>query len=190
MARGRATVLLSGGIDSAACAHLLKQDGYQVSGVFVDFGQAAARMERLAVATLSERLSITTKLITVSTNEYFGAGEISGRNAFLVFSALTLASCTEGLLAIGVHSGTAYFDCSPSFIDRITPLVEECTNGRVSIIAPFLRWTKDEVYSFFLSSGIPVNQTYSCEAGGDEPCEICASCNDRKRLECWLNDAR
>jgi 7-cyano-7-deazaguanine synthase len=187
--RGRATVLLSGGIDSATCVHLLKQDGHDVSGIFVDFGQSAARMERRAVDALSARLSISTRIIRVSGSERLGTGELTGRNAYLIFSALLLGGCREGLLALGIHSGTPYFDCSPSFISRIAPLVEECTNGKVSVIAPLLNWTKDEVYSLFLKSEIPIAQTYSCEAGCDTPCNMCASCKDRARLECWLNDA-
>jgi 7-cyano-7-deazaguanine synthase len=187
--RRRATVLLSGGIDSATCVHLLKRDGYDVMGLFVDFGQASSRMERRAVDALTKTLPLSTKIIQVSAAEQFGIGELTGRNAFLIFSALLLGGCRDGLLALGIHAGTPYFDCSPSFIARVGPLVEECTNGRVTVAAPFLHWTKDEVYSLFLSSEIPIIQTYSCEAGGDEPCGSCASCKDRARLECSLNDA-
>lgn len=183
MARGQATVLLSGGIDSAACAHLLKKDGYSVGGLFVDFGQASAQREKRAAIAVSEWLSIPMRVLEIAQDQRFGAGEIPGRNAFLVFSALAVCRCHDGLLAIGIHAGTGYFDCSPSFIERVMPLVEECTNGRASVVAPFLHWTKDEVYSYFLSAELPLNRTYSCEAG-DEPCGVCASCRDRKRLEC------
>ena len=37
-----ATVLMSGGIDSAACAAFLAAQGIKVSALFVDHGQAAA----------------------------------------------------------------------------------------------------------------------------------------------------
>lgn len=187
MARGRAAVLLSGGIDSATCAHLLKRQGYDVSGVFVDFGQASARLERQAVEALAVCLSMPIRIIEISAAEEFGPGELTGRNAFLIFCALLLGGCREGLLALGIHAGTQYFDCSPAFMERITPLVEECTNGKVTAHAPFLHWSKDEVYSLFLSSGLPITQTYSCEAGRTEPCGSCASCKDRARLECSLS---
>jgi 7-cyano-7-deazaguanine synthase len=184
----RATVLFSGGIDSTSCIHLLKKDGYEVNGVFVDFGQASARMERRSVELLSKRLSFPVSIVQASANKNFGTGELLGRNAFLTFSALLLGGCHDGLLALGIHSGTPYFDCSPAFIARIEPLVQECTDGSVSVLAPFVHWTKDEVYSYFIASRIPLTETYSCEGGTNPPCGACTSCNDRARLECLPND--
>jgi 7-cyano-7-deazaguanine synthase len=167
----------------------MKEEGYDVSGLYVDFGQVSARKERHAIELLSDKLSITTKIIEASTTDKFGIGELIGRNAFLIFSAILLGGCCEGLLVLGIHSGTTYFDCSRAFVERIGPLVEECTDGRVGVVAPFLDWTKDEVYKLFLASGIPIAQTYSCERGYDEPCGVCSSCKDRARLECSLNVA-
>lgn len=186
----QATVLFSGGIDSTSCIHLLKRDGYDVRGVFVDFGQASARMEQHAVRLLSRRLAVPVRTIRASSEEEFGAGELTGRNAYLIFSALLMGGCREGLLAIGIHAGTPYFDCSPAFIDRIDPLISEYTDGRVSIVAPFLNWKKDDVYSFFASTEIPLRETYSCELGTESSCGECASCRDRVRLECWQSAAR
>jgi 7-cyano-7-deazaguanine synthase len=180
----RATVLFSGGIDSTSCIELLKRDGFEVTGCFVDFGQASAKMERRSVSVLSQTLSITVHTITISAQRKFETGELTGRNAMLVFNALLLGNCPDGLIALGIHAGSGYYDCSPSFIDRIDPLVQECTNGKISVIAPFLYWQKDDIYSFFLNTGIPISETYSCEAGGEMQCGVCASCKDRTRLEC------
>lgn len=184
----RATVLFSGGIDSTSCIHLLKQDGYDVSGLFIDFNQPASRKERQCTETLSKTLEIPLQIIEVKSNTNFESGELLGRNSFFVFSAILLGNCIDGLLTLGIHAGTPYFDCSPAFLERIDPLVQECTDGKVSLVAPFLHWSKDDVYSFFLSSGLPLSQTYSCEAG-NAPCGECASCKDRSRLECLPNDA-
>ena len=101
-----------------------------------------------------------------------------------MFSALLLGGCREGLLVIGIYAGTPYFDCSPAFVARINPLIGECSSGRVSVLAPFVDWPKDEVYSYFLNARIPLERTYSCEAGVMPPCQDCASCKDRARLEC------
>jgi 7-cyano-7-deazaguanine synthase len=178
----RATVLFSGGIDSTSCIHLFKERGYEVYGVFVDFGQAAANCESESVGRLSTRLCIPVTRLEASSPTAFGAGELVGRNAFLIFSALLLGSCHDGLLAIGIHAGTGYYDCSPAFLSRAEPLVQECSNGRVSLVAPFIEWSKDDVYSFFIASQLPLNETYSCEAGTVPPCGECASCRDRVRL--------
>src|SRR5205085_7712545 len=119
--------------------------------------------------------------------ETFGVGELTGRNAFLIFCAILLGGCQDGMLAIGIHAGTPYFDCSPSFVERIDPLVRECSNGRVSLLAPFVDWSKGDVYSYFVNSKIPLSRTYSCEAGLMPPCGQCLSCQDRARLECSQN---
>lgn len=179
-----AAVLLSGGIDSTSCAHLLQKQGYDVKGVFVDFGQASATMERQAVREIGTHLGIAVETIAASADTKFGAGELIGRNSFLIFSALLLGRCHRGVVVLGIHSGTPYFDCSPAFIERMDPLVQECSNGKVAVSAPFLTWSKDDIYSYFLSSGLPLDLTYSCERGTSTPCGTCASCKDRARIKC------
>jgi 7-cyano-7-deazaguanine synthase len=179
-----ATVLFSGGIDSTSAVHFLRTKDFSVRGLFVDFGQASARMERRAIKNLQRLLDIPITEVSASGPANFGAGELTGRNAFLVFSALLLGGCDRGILALGIHDGTPYFDCSMAFLGRIDGLVSECTDGKVSISAPFAEWSKDEIYSYFLSLNIPLDSTYSCEAGAEIACGICASCRDRKRIEC------
>lgn len=178
------TVLFSGGIDSSSCVHLLKTQGFEVRGIFVNFGQASAAREAAAVDVLQDILGIEVDRISASARGEFVTGELIGRNSFLIFSALLLGRCYDGLLALGIHAGTPYFDCSPAFVERIDPLVRDSTDGRLGVIAPFLGWQKDDVYSYFLSSGLPLSSTYSCEAGTIPPCGSCASCKDRIRIEC------
>lgn len=49
----QATVLLSGGIDSAAVLALLKSQGMQVRCLFVDYGQPAAEQELAASSSIA-----------------------------------------------------------------------------------------------------------------------------------------
>jgi 7-cyano-7-deazaguanine synthase len=178
------TVLFSGGIDSTSCVRFFADKDYEVRAVFVDFAQAAVEAEKRSVEVLKVKLGIPVTIVQASSNCSFGTGELVGRNTFLIFAAILLGCCHDGLLAIGVHAGTPYYDCSPAFIDRIGVLVEECTNGRVSVVAPFVHWAKDDVYSYFSTLSVPLSQTYSCEAGSTPPCGQCASCKDRVRFEC------
>lgn len=180
----KATVLMSGGMDSAACAHLLAAQGHMVHGVFVDFGQAAREHEGRAVARLAGLLGITFTTVHVGSASGFGAGELIGRNAFLLMTAMFLGRAHDGLLAIGVHAGTPYYDCSSGFIDRIKVLAEEHTEGRLTVSAPFLHWTKGQIYEYAVKSGLPIDATYSCESGTIPPCGSCASCRDRRVLGC------
>jgi 7-cyano-7-deazaguanine synthase len=187
MSKKPVTVLFSGGVDSTSCIRFFSDRDYDVRALFVDYGQAATAAEAQAVETLKALLNVPVTVINTSSDLSFGTGELVGRNAFLIFAAIFLGGCKEGLLAIGVHAGTPYYDCSPTFIDRVNVLVEECTNGRLSVVAPFVRWSKDEVYSFFSTLKLPLSHTYSCEAGSVPPCGQCASCKDRVRFECSLN---
>lgn len=179
-----ATVLFSGGIDSAACAYLLKTRNNAVSGIFVDFGQAAAALEYRAASALSRHIDFPLKRYVISGGETLGAGELPGRNAFLAFAALLFTKGRSGILAFGIHGGTPYYDCSEPFVASINRQISEHTDGKVNVIAPFISWNKKDVFDYFCSSGLPLSDTYSCEAGLSPPCRQCASCKDREQLGC------
>lgn len=185
MERGNhATVLMSGGIDSAACAAFLISRGLGVSAVFVDHGQAAVEYERVAVRSLAVALEIEVQELALTGAAPFGAGELVGRNAFLVFSALLATRARSSRIALGLHAGTPYYDCSPTFVDTINRAVAEHTDNAVQVIAPFIEWTKRDVYDYFIQQGLPIELTYSCEFGGVPACGVCASCLDRRAMHC------
>ena len=184
MEKVAALMLLSGGIDSAACAHLLKSQGHHVEGLFLDYGQGPVNREKAAAATLASYLGISLVCGAVSGAPRHGPGEIVGRNAFLVFSAVVLKPWTAGIIALGIHGGTPYYDCSKAFVNRMATIVSEHTDGRLVLVAPFIDWNKKQVYDYFLASKLPIDLTYSCEADLDKPCKMCASCRDRSALGC------
>jgi 7-cyano-7-deazaguanine synthase len=179
-----ATVLLSGGLDSIACAHFLQRRGLEVRGLFIDYGQAAASREATASTALAECLAIPIEACALSNPHHLSAGELLGRNAMLIFNALFLIQAETDLLALGLHAGVPYFDCSETFVASAGRLLLELTDGRVSLIAPFIAWTKKDVFDYFRTTGLPLALTYSCETGIDPVCGTCASCRDRKALGC------
>ncbi len=180
----QATVLISGGIDSLACIHLLRNQRFQIRGLFVDYGQAARAAERAAVRRLSRKLSFPVVFQNQRVGREFSPGEIAGRNAFLAFSALVSGVASKGVLAMGLHSGTPYYDCSPLFVARLSTLLAEYTDGRVQFVAPFIEWTKEDIVGYARAKRLPIGSTYSCEKGTKKPCGACRSCLDRKRCEC------
>ncbi len=179
-----ATILLSGGVDSAACMKFMQLQGLAVRTLFIDYGQPAAALEHAAAAGLAELHNCPFEVVTVRGDSRFGSGELLGRNAFFIFTAMFFLKGTPGMLALGLHSGTHYYDCSEAFLSLANRLVAEHTNGSVSVIAPFVSWRKRDVYSYFLKSGLALHQTYSCESGVPSGCGICLSCRDREGLEC------
>jgi len=175
---------MSGGIDSAACANFLIDQGHKPRALFVDYGQAALKRERAAVKSLCAHFTIPLEVVTVSGVKNFSSGELVGRNAFLILSAVFLAQATSGILALGIHAGTPYYDCSPTFVHRMQQLIAEHTSGELILSVPFLMWRKGDVFEYFTLKHLPVGLTYSCESGTEPPCGKCASCKDRKALKC------
>lgn len=173
---------MSGGVDSYACAHFFQNMGHSVVGIFVDFGQAALEPERDAVSKIASALGVSLSQIHVNLARRFEDGEVPGRNAFLTTSALISASQDVSLIAMGIHAGTPYYDCSPSFVDRMQCLVAECSNGRIAFSAPFVSWSKSRVYQYAQNENLQLSITYSCETGSVPPCGECASCKDRELL--------
>lgn len=178
-------MLLSGGIDSAACLNLMLKQGFEVSGFFVDYGQEAAEPEAESAERVSSHYRIDLQTLKVSTKsgQLFTPGEIRGRNAFLIFSALMYSGIKTGIVVIGVHDGTPYFDCSTRFINATAQTISESTSGKVKLIAPFEKWMKPDIIEYCKMENVPIHLTYSCEAGKLPPCGICNSCLDRQQ---WL----
>lgn len=178
-------ILFSGGLDSAACAHYLRKNGHSVRGLFVDYGQRAAGREQIAAERLSKFLDVRLSTVRLTSEQSFGTGEIRGRNAFLIFSCMLLGDRHHAQeIALGIHSGTSYYDCSPAFVEGINRLVAEYSDGCTRVLAPFIQWKKQEIFQYAVNEGIPVEVSYSCEAGALPPCGVCLSCRDRRMLFC------
>lgn len=153
-------VLLSGGIDSATCiAYYLSQE-YHVSALFVDYGQLGARQEQIAASAIAQHYRIALKLFTL-TGSHSSEGYIPARNSLLLCLALMNFEYKYGLVALGIHSGTSYADCSPKFKHLMQQVFELYEEGRVQIDTPFLNWTKSEIWDYAQLQHVPLHLTYS-----------------------------
>lgn len=179
-----AVVLFSGGIDSTACAHLLRTQGLKVTGLFVDYSQAALTREKEAVRSLSELLALRVHDIRIEGFDHSGSGELEGRNALLLSIALFWSRGKNCVIATGIHSGSGYYDCSARFLGTMKSMFSVQTDGKATLISPFEDWTKQEVYDYAIAERLPLESTYSCESGTVPTCNRCASCRDRKALGC------
>ncbi len=153
-------VLLSGGVDSTACVGYYIRNNYQVYTLFIDYGQHDSQKESVAATAVADYYNITLYRITVNSISV-SEGYIPGRNAMLLSLALMNCPFTQGIVSLGIHSGTSYQDCSPEFeslMQRIYLLYEE---GRIRIEAPFLKWEKSEIVEFAKMIKIPLQLTFS-----------------------------
>ena len=175
-------VLLSGGIDSAACARFYIDLGHRVEAFFVDYGQDAREREKQSAGAIAKHYQIPIRQITLSGARPFCAGEISGRNAFLVMCALVFGSLEKGMIGLGIHAGTPYYDCQEQFVADLTPVIDGYSAGRIALGTPFLSWTKDLTWDYCRQHNVPISLTWSCEVGSAEPCKKCRSCRDIEAL--------
>jgi 7-cyano-7-deazaguanine synthase len=174
-------ILLSGGLDSTACISFFQRQALSVRAMFVDYGQLSASRERHAARAIAAFYEVPLLEVRCGGSSK-PSGCVQGRNAFLLLLALVETQMKSGLLSIGIHSGTAYWDCQPEFATTMQTLLEGYSNGRVRLNLPFIKWTKRDIWDFCHSANVPVELTYSCELGRDQPCNDCVSCDDRKRL--------
>lgn len=183
MGRGRlpCLVLTSGGIDSAACLSYYVHRCHPVSALFVDYLQPARTMEAQAALAICERLGVSL-LSSHVVGPRIRTGAIRGRNALLLDLALMTSDFDAGLVCLGVHRGTSYPDCSLPFLERVQALYDTYAGGQIRVDAPFVNWSKRDVYDFAIKQGIPMHLTYSCLVGGERPCGVCESCKDVEAL--------
>ena len=175
-------ILLSGGIDSAACVQFYVDLERTITCLFVDYGQRSAEPERQSATAVSSHYRVPLEQLTVSGPRTFAEGEVPARNGLLLVSALMHFPARTGTIAIGLHSGTAYYDCTPSFLSNVNEMFAGYTDGRVRCEAPFLDWDKAAIWEYCHKTNVPVEITYSCERGDAPPCGRCLSCLDRRSL--------
>jgi 7-cyano-7-deazaguanine synthase len=173
-------VLLSGGIDSAACVDFYKDLGRPPCGFFVDYGQPAARLEAQAAKSVAAHYSIPLMSLKWHGCQTKHAGLIPGRNSFLIAAAVMERPPSISVIAIGVHSGTDYPDCSQYFLDTMQLALDASESRSLQLAAPFATWSKAEVVEYCKVRNVPLHLTYSCESGSEPPCGSCLSCKDRR----------
>lgn len=175
-------ILVSGGIDSTACIHYYKSRGFLVETIFIEYAQLSIKKEREAIKRISSHYKVKTDYVRIKSNRDFKGGEIIFRNIFLISAALISQNKFRGIVSLGIHSGTEYVDCSPSFVKATNSILDLYSNGTVKLETPFLNFTKSEIVEYCILNEIPIHLTYSCELGLNQPCGKCLSCKGLKRI--------
>ncbi len=189
--RKKVIILASGGLDSTACIAYYLHLSYIVEPLWVNYGQKAARMERLAIQRVAKfyKLPLQTVLLkglrwTVTENN----PEYPGRNAIMALFGATSLPSENGLLSMGIHAGTNYADCSESFQIQIADLIALLFHGLIAVDFPFMQWRKADIAQFSVQYSVPINLTYSCLEGTSPPCGRCESCLERQSIQnIWDN---
>jgi 7-cyano-7-deazaguanine synthase len=206
----KAVVLLSGGLDSATTAAIAISQGYEAIALSFRYGQRHEK-ELQAAAKIVRSLGIQQHyLIDVNLSQWGGSSltdnnleipkegvepdiipstYVPGRNTVFIAIALSLAEAQGAsaiYLGINAVDYSGYPDCRPEYLDAYQKLANLSSKtaiegNAIELIAPLVKDTKIDIVKRTLSLGIPIEQTWSCYQGGEQPCGVCDSCRIRDR---------
>ena len=205
--RGRAIVLLSGGLDSATLLAVARRDGFDCHALSLDYGQTH-RAELAAAARVASRFGVDHRTMTIPIGTLGGSaltdasipvpdqgGEgipvtyVPARNTVFLALALAWAEVMEArAIFIGVNAldYSGYPDCRPEFVAAFQELANVATRqavegGPVEVRAPLVHMTKAEIIALGTKLGVDYSITVSCYRADREgrACRHCDACRFR-----------
>ena len=183
--------LVSGGVDSTLVSLMAYEVGATLFPLFINYGQLGADKEWEAC----ERLHKKFNLPLVSRMDLSGFGKIvpsgltnsklrvnedaflPGRNLLFVLAGAAHAFKVQAhSVAIGLlnPANRLFPDQTKEFLKESERVIETAMGKRIRILAPLIEFSKTDVLSMASERGI--EHTYSCHAGGNEPCGVCIAC--------------
>jgi 7-cyano-7-deazaguanine synthase len=183
-------LLVSGGIESTTLLAELVDSGTALQGLFLDYGQRGAKLEREAAAEHCDRLGVELVCFDLaSVGEQFRNVQtrkphvpIAHRNLVALSLALSYATSLEsGRVYIGVNRAdtSAYPSASHLFLAQFR--VVAGVLGAVQVVTPYIDVTKAEIIQRGTSLGIDYATTYSCMVGYAIHCGRCTQCVNRRQ---------
>jgi 7-cyano-7-deazaguanine synthase len=205
---GEAAVLVSGGVDSAVlCVDLLDRF-CRVFPIYVRFGlrweeaELAALRVFLASAGSTRPGLMPLTVLDEPIEQVYGdhwsnsarpgvpgaetddsAVYLPGRNLLLGVKAAVWCRL-RGIetLAFGVLAANPFADGSAGFFHAFESVLNQGMEGRLRIIRPYARLSKNEVVRRGIALGLPLDLTFSCLNPTDgQHCGGCNKCAERSR---------
>ncbi|MCG8393614.1 MAG: 7-cyano-7-deazaguanine synthase QueC [Pseudomonadales bacterium] len=205
----KAVVLLSGGLDSATCLAIARDQGYDCHTIAFDYGQRtrseldAAQQVSRALGALSHRVielgmgniggsALTDHSIEVPEDggEGIPVTYVPARNTVFLSLALGLAEVVEArAIYIGVNAVdySGYPDCRPAFIEAFQTMANLATKAGVeghpvTIETPLMHLSKAEIIQQGAALGLDYSLTVSCYQADENgnACGKCDSCRLRR----------
>ncbi|HWR38125.1 MAG TPA: 7-cyano-7-deazaguanine synthase [Patescibacteria group bacterium] len=199
----RVAILVSGGIDSTVLLYRLINEGYEVTPVYINYGQNSQCGELSAIKSIMDSC-LFEKLVEIDfpearklgkgslvgeypsevgkTEHWFQAEFFPNRNMILI--SLAAAYCYKigiSTIAIGVVGKQSYSDTTKAFIEAMNAALS-ISLGNFSIIAPYVEKSRTIVVKDAVKYNVPVEKTFSCNSVGDRHCNYCISCFERERV--------
>jgi 7-cyano-7-deazaguanine synthase len=109
---------------------------------------------------------------------------VPGRNVVFTAIATSFAEAeNSGKIIVGwdLEEAVTFPDNSKEFLYAFNNVLEIGTLEGVKIEAPLINMSKTEIVKLGVEINAPLNLSYSCYMGEEEPCGICESCMRRIR---------
>lgn len=107
---------------------------------------------------------------------------VPGRNIIMLAVAASIAYVEKRSTIVGgwnILDYSGYPDCRPSFISAMQNALMQGLDYTIFIHAPLVLLSKTQIIKLGVSLKAPLHLTWSCYAGGSEPCQVCDSCKIR-----------
>ena len=208
MAKEKAVVLVSGGLDSCVTAAIAAQD-YELAFLHLNYGQRTESRELQAFHDIAdhygvqERLvvdvahlkkiggsSLTDERIEVSQadleNKEIPTSYVPFRNANILAIATSWAEvigATRLFIGAVEEDSSGYPDCREEFFQAFNRVIELGTkpDTHIKIVTPVIHLKKWEIVKKGSELGAPFEKTWSCYQNEDVACGVCDSCALRLR---------
>jgi 7-cyano-7-deazaguanine synthase len=207
--KGKAVVLLSGGLDSATTLYFAKSKGYQCHCLIFDYHQRHRREIKSALS-IAKKAKCPHSLVQISlpwkgsallddkislpknkslTRTGIPPTYVPARNIiFLSFAASYAEAIGARDIFIGANAidYSGYPDCRPEFIRSYQAMLAKGLKTGVEkkvirLQTPLIRKTKAQIVRLAVGFQVPLNLTWSCYQGGQKPCGVCDSCRFRAK---------
>lgn len=207
--KGKAVVLVSGGLDSATVLAIAKDQGYECYTLSFDYGQrhrselaASDRVSDAQGVVIHKTVKLDLRTIGGSalTDENIAVPEcetlgipvtyVPARNTVFLSIALGWAEvlgASDIFIGVNAVDYSGYPDCRPEFISAFETMANLATKAgvegsKLTIHAPLLNLTKAEIIRCGDRLGVDYGLTVSCYQANDEgeACGLCDSCRLRR----------
>lgn len=207
----KAIVLLSGGMDSLACAGVAAHEGFELFFLHMDYGQKTSARERKSFDEISKHYHVPSerqKIIDMNFLKQIGGSSLTDEsievknyqgdesgipNSYVPFrNTIILSLAVSWAEAVGASSlfiganhedSPGYPDCRPQYYEAFNKVVRLGTkDGNIEVLTPVISLKKKEIVELGISLEVPFELSWSCyKSTKEEACGICDSCALRLR---------
>jgi len=181
--------LLSGGLDSVVMLYDLHGQGCAIHCALFDYKQrhiqelnwAKHHCHRLGL------MFTTIELPQLSGSELTdgkGGVVVPNRNAIMLSHAVNLAVSAKAesiTIACNKDDEAVFPDCRMAFIQTFNNMLTTAEIP-VEVCAPYINRSKEWIVALGQELGVRFTETWSCYAGGIQPCGVCEACKKRNAV--------